>query len=291
MKSVSLSRLIIYFFYGIIITFILIYFRFPTEKFKNFCENQIEKSLVNTTCVIGKIDYGFPLSVIFENVKITKHAGERQSDLMIDAIQIRPRITFWNSFRIQGKLYSGTIRARLDLNNAEKSYKLVDAVVNNLNLTTILKDQGLEERKVTGSMSGSGYWQAEWGAPEKATGKAKIKITKGSINFLQPVLSLSTLRYEQINFDIQYEQQLKILSGKLLGVDLNSDFEGNIQVMNSLFDSRLNITGLLEPSRTFLQKNPIEAKMVKLYAKKYKKAALPFRINGMVSSPTLRLSR
>jgi type II secretion system protein N len=256
-----------------------------------FCEKQIEKSLVNTTCVIGKIGYGFPRSIIFENVKITKHAGERQSDLMLDVIQIRPRITFWKSFRIQGTLYSGTIRARLDLNNTEKSYKLVDVVLNNLNLTTISKDQGLEERKITGSMSGSGYWQAEWGVPEQGTGKARIKINKGSIDFLQPVLSLSTLRYEHINFDIQHEQQLKILSGKLSGVDLKSDFEGNIQVMNSLFDSRLNITGSLELSRALLQKNPLEAKMVKLYAKKYKTKALPFRINGMISSPTLRFNR
>jgi type II secretion system protein N len=285
------SRFFLYVLYAIVLTFTLLYVRFPAEKFKIFCEQQVEQLFTDTSCNIADIGYGFPAAIVFEKVEIGKMEGEQRSVVVVDQIKIHPGIKFWNTLKIGGELYSGTLKASLIVDRAEKTYRLVDIVLKNLNLDEIVKDQGIVNRKVTGNLGGSGNFQAQWATPSNGQGKAQIKISSGSLEFLQPVLSLPALRYDQISFDMSYTEQLDIGRGKLKGADINAEFEGNVNIMTSLLTSRVNMSGLLEPRREFLQTHPLEAKMVKQYAARYKRSALPFKLGGTVSNPTFRFSR
>lgn len=289
--AASSPRLLLYVIYALVLTLALLYIRFPAQKFKIFCEKQVEQFFTDTSCSIAHIGYGFPASIIFEKVKIGKMEGEQQSIFVVDQLKIRPGIKFWNTIKIGGKLYSGTLRTYLIFDRVEKNYRLADIVLNNLNLDEIAKDQGIVNRKIIGNLGGSGHFQAQWTTPKKGQGKAQIKISSGSLEFLQPVLSLPALQYDQISFDMSYTEQLEIKTGKIKGTDVNAEFEGNVNIMSSLLTSRVNLSGLLEPRREFLQTHPLEAKMVKQYAARYKKSALPFKLGGTVSNPTFRFSR
>jgi hypothetical protein len=97
--------------------------------------------------------------------------------------------------------------------------------------------------------------------------------------------------FDRINLDVSVGQQLELKQGKLKSTNLNANFEGSVSVMDSLLSSRVNLSGLLEPKREFLKSHPIEAKMVKQYAKRYKRSALPFKLRGTVENPTFRFSR
>jgi type II secretion system protein N len=277
--------------YGIILTLVLLYIRFPSASFKSYCERRIEGVLVNTTCSIEKIGYSFPFSVNVDQLKLQKNVGEQQSNVVINQIGIRPAIKFWNTFKISGQLYSGTLRSTLRLSGGDASYKLTDLVLNELDLAEILKDQGIVNRKIKGRINSSGTYGAEWKAPTKGSGKVRVAISKGSFELLQPVLSLSAVEFDQIIFDLSVNEQLELQQGSLKGTDINSTFEGSVNVMDSFQDSRVILSGLLEPKREFLQTHPLEAKMVKQYAKRFRKNALPFKMGGTLSNPTFRFSR
>lgn len=285
------SRLLLYVIYGLVLTSVLLYVRFPTENFKSFCEQQLEQSLHASDCSIQRIRYSFPISIVFEEVHITKSSREPQSAFIIDQFKFRPGIKFWQTFKMFGNLYSGTFRATLNLDRDKKSYRLTDIVLNNLNLNTILKDQGVVDRKVTGNLGGSGRYSAEWKNPAGGEGKGRIEVKTGEIEFLQPILSLTAMNFDRINLDISVGEQVEIQQGKLKGQNLNADFEGSLDVMDSFLASRVRLSGLLEPKRAFLQSHPMEAQMVKQYAKRYKKSALPFKLRGTVANPTFRFSR
>lgn len=285
------SRFFLYVIYGLLLTATLLYVRFPTDKFKSFCEQRLEQSLNASDCSIKRIHYSFPISVIFEKVHIIKSSRDQQSAFIIDQFKFRPGVRFWQTFKMFGELYSGTFRATLALDRDEKSYKLTDIVFNNLNLNTILKDQGVVDRKVTGNLGGSGRYSAEWKNPAGGEGKGRIEVKTGVIEFLQPILSLTAMNFDRITLDISVGEQFEIQRGKLKGKNLNADFEGSLDVMDSLLASRVRVSGLLEPKREFLQSHPTEAKMVKQYAKRYKKSALPFKLRGTVANPTFRFSR
>ncbi|MFT5729020.1 MAG: type II secretion system protein N [Desulforhopalus sp.] len=285
------SRFFLYVIYGLLLTTVLLYVRFPTDTFKSFCEQRLEQSLKASDCSIKRIHYSFPVSVVFEKVHVITSSGEQKSAFTIDQFKFRPGIKFWQKFKMFGDLYSGTFRATLALDTDKKSYQLTDIVLNNLNLNTILKDQGVVDRKATGTLGGSGRYSAEWDTPAAGEGKGRIEVKTGQIEFLQPILSLTAINFNRINLDISVGEQVEIQQGKLKGKNLNADFEGSLDVMDSLLASRVRLSGLLEPKREFLQSHPKEAKMVKQYAKRYKKSALPFKLRGTVANPTFRFSR
>lgn len=291
MKSKSSSHIFLYVIYGVGLICVLLYIRFPTDKFRTFCEQRIEQSLHDSNCSIDRIHYSFPTSVTFKKVKIVKANAEQQPVLTIDQFRLRPGIKFWQTFKIFVELYSGTIKATLLLDREKKSYKLTDIVLNNLNLSEILKDQGIVNRKITGNLNGSGRYSAEWNKPDSGQGKGRIETKSGKIEFLQPILSLSAINFDRINVDISLGEQVELKQGKLRGKNLNADFEGSLTIMTSLLVSRMRLSGLLEPKREFLQSHPMEAKMVKQYAKRYKKNVLPYKIGGTVANPTFRFSR
>lgn len=292
MKSFkSPPRLFFYLIYGVLLILVLLYIRFPTEKFKTFWEKQVEQTFGNATCSIEKIHYAFPVFIVFEKIKISKTAAEQQTVVVVDQLKVRPGIKFWHTYALQGELYTGTVRAKLNLDRKERSYKLTDIVLHDLQLSEIIKDQGIVDRKITGRLSGSGRYQAQWNVPGSGEGKVRIAVSPGNMELLHPVLSLSTLDFEHINFDVSIGEQLAIEQGKLKGKDISADFEGTVNVVNSFLDSRVRLSGLLEPRREFLQTHPVEAKMVKQYAKRYKQSALPFKMGGTLSNPTFRFSR
>jgi len=287
----SSSRILLYMIYGVLLTAVLLYIRFPTDKFRSFCEQQIEQTFNASNCSIKRIHYSFPVSVVFEKVQIIKPSGEQQSVFTIDQFKFRPGIRFWKTFKLFGDLYSGTLRATLGLDRDKKSYNLTDIVINNLNLNEILKDQGIVDRKITGSLGGSGKYSVEWKTPTTGVGKGRIEVKTGQIEVLQPILSLTAIDFNRINLDISVGKQIQLQQGKLKGKNLNANFEGSLNVMDSLLVSRVRLSGLLEPNRAFLQSHPMEAKMVKQYEKRYKKSSLPFKIGGTVANPTFRFSR
>lgn len=289
--SKSPPRLFFYLMYGVLLTSVLLYIRFPTDKFKTFWEKKVEQTFTGSVCNIEKIRYGFPVFLVFEKMQIAKTAGEKQAVIAVEQLKVRPGIQFWRAFALRGELYTGTVSGVLNLDQNESSYSLTDIVLDDVLLSEIIKDQGIEDRNISGRLSGSGRYQAKWNAPGKGLGKMRIAATSGSMELLHPVLSLSSIDFERINFDVSIGEQVTIGQGKLRGKDISADFEGTVNVVNSFFDSRLRLTGLLEPKREFLRTHPVEAKMVQQYAIRYKKKALPFKLGGTLSNPTFRFSR
>lgn len=287
----SSSRFLIYMCYGLVLTIVLLYIRFPSEEFRAYCEKQAETTLDISDCTIEKIGYSFPISIAFTNVNLEKTVDEKNAKILIDRLAIRPALKFWKTYRISGNVYTGSFRATLKIGWNEKVYTFTDITLTDLSLSKILSDQAIDNRKIEGRLDGSGSYQANWSSSEEKAAKARFAITKGSFELLQPVLSLSLLEYDKINFDVHLAEQLEIKEGKLRGKDINATFDGSVNVMNTLQDSRIRLSGLLEPKREFLQANPREAKMVRQYAKRFRKNALPFKMGGTMANPTFRFSR
>lgn len=287
----SSSRFLLYMGYGLLLTFALLYIRFPTAEFKAYCEQQIENTFKVNKCDIEKVSYAFPISIVFAQINLMNATDNIKTKLVIEQLSIRPTIHFWRSFKIFGKAYSGSLKSVFKLNWTENSYKFTDTTATNLNVGELLKDQAITNRKIVGTLDGSGTYQGSWSNPEEKTVKAQFALTSGSFELLQPVLSLSLVEFDKINFDITLTEQFAVQQGKLKGKNINASFEGIVNPMKTFQESRLQITGLLEPKREFLQTHPVEAKMVKQYAKRFRKNALPFKIGGTTVNPTFRFSR
>lgn len=277
--------------YAVLLTLTLLYIRFPSLEFKAYCERQIKKALHLSSCNIEEIRYGFPYSIIVNRLDLKKTVAETQTRVVIDQLSLRPAMRFWNTFKISGSSYSGSINSKLTVDWNKHHYKLTDTVAVGLDVAEMLKDQGITNRKMNGKFDGSTTLSGTWDPDPIIEGKARIALTKGKIELLQPVLSLAAIDFEKILFDISIEEQIKLQQGKLKGENINASFEGSIDLMNTLANSRIRLSGLLEPQREFLQTHPLEAKMVQQYAKRFRQNGLPFKMGGTMGTPTFRFSR
>lgn len=291
MMQVKSSRFILYMAYAFVLTVTLLYIRFPSAEFTAYCEQRFEKALNLSSCNIENVGYNFPYYVTLKNISLQKTVSDTQTRFLIDQISVRPGMRFWNTFKISGSTYSGSINSKLKIDWNESSYTLTDTVAVGLNISEILRDQGITNRKINGKLDGSTTLNGGWKSNSTVEGKARIAVTKGNIELLQPVLALTEIDFDKIVFDLSLTEEIELQEGKLKGKEINASFEGNITVMNSFQESRLRLSGLLEPKREFLQTHPLEAKMVKQYAKRFKKNGLPFKMGGTIATPTFRFSR
>lgn len=76
-KSKS-SFLFVLFLYTFLLSAVLLYFRFPAEKVKLYCEVHMEQLLAGTDCSIEKIRYSFPFSIALDNVGFRSKLESKQ---------------------------------------------------------------------------------------------------------------------------------------------------------------------------------------------------------------------
>lgn len=292
-RSIFSLRFFLYLLYGLGLTAVLLYVRFPTEKFKQYCENRLEHYLPGTSSQIEQVVYRFPLSLVMQQVNLVVtdqdvEAGFGIQELVLTA---RPR-TLFNGYSLDGDILGGTFSAELDLERKSNRFQLTDVALRDLDLNNLVGSLGGIEREMSGLVEYSGSYQAESKHPLQGNGKGVLKIGKGSMALLQPVLGLSAIDFDSVVMSVTQEKGVVGLEeGKLMGEDIVADFTGELRVASPLVNSIVVLAGQLKPQDSFLRTHPREQKVVQRLLKRYKTAALPFKVGGTVKRPLFRFSK
>jgi len=285
-------RSLFYVAYALLLTFVLLYVRFPAEKFKVYCEKRIEHLLPGSDCKVTDIGYRFPLSAVLEDITISKVIDGQESDMVFDQLVVSPELQrFWRTFIIEGEMYSGFFEAELDFDKRARSFQLENIFLEGMEVGEFTKSIGLVDRQVSGLLGFSGNYQALNTEPGDGAGKGVFQIVAGSMSLLQPILALSIIEFDQVTVDVEYDNGVvKFLEGELLGEDITADFAGQLQIASPLLNSNLLLSGHLEPADVFLRNRPQEQQVVQRLLQRYKMTVLPFKVGGSVKRPLFRFS-
>ncbi len=291
-QSILSFRSFFYFVYAVLITVVLLYVLFPSEKLKIYFEARIEQVLPGSTCSIGHIGYLFPLSAACETIKISRSIDNQESDFVVDRLVISPvPLHFWKTFKLSGEIYSGLFDAVLDLDTKAQTFQLANIRFAGLEAGKIAEGIGIKDRKISGVVDFSGKYQAKNSDPSGGTGQGSVLIVSGSMGLLQPILALSTIEFEKIT--VKVTQQQGILSfdaGELLGKDVNADFTGELWLASPLLNSNIQLSGYLQPNDSFLIDHPEQQLIIQRLLQRYKMKVLPFKVGGTVKRPLFRFS-
>jgi len=299
LRAFLTPRALFYLAYAAILTAVLVYVRFPVEKFKNYCEKHIEYLIPGSVCTIDQIVFRFPLLVRFENIKISKMGvgkskmgAGKSSELVVNRLEVSPVFKeLWKTFNLEGELFSGVFSTQLHHNKKAKSFQFDNIDIKNIDAALVAKSIGDLNRNVTGTIDFSGDYQAKISQPFVGTGQATVQIISGSMDLLQPVLSLSTINFEQIVVDTTYDNStISFGEGEIRGKELNGDFSGELQVASPLLNSTILFSGHLDPLDSFFKTHPLERKAVQQLLDHYKAKVLPFNVGGSLNRPTFRFS-
>jgi len=292
-RAIFSFRTLLYLLYAVVLTAVLLYIRFPTEKVKLYCEKRIEHLLPpESVCRIDSINYQFPLSVRVTNVQITEIVDGTHSQLLVSRLIVSPDLANMpKTIILNGEMYQGNFALKLTVDVQGKNFQLDDIQLDGFNLDKWANDFSLLDRKVSGIVGFTGNYQGKYTSPLEGEGKGKLVIADGSMELVQPVLSLSSLEFERIAVDMTHKKGvLGLLGGEVLGKEITADFIGEMKTTIPLINSNILFSGNLTPKEGFLAAHPAEQNVVKQLLRRYKTPALPFKVGGSIKRPTFRFS-
>ncbi len=291
--SILSFRFFLYLLYATVLTVVLLYVRFPTEKVRIYCEHRLEQVLGIERTSIAEINYHFPATVEFRKVKIgSLPADGKSNEIVIDRLRLLPTSEgFLTSWALDGKLYTGLFKAILEIQLAEKIFHLKDIKLEELDIAAVTSGMPVIQREVTGGLSVSGEYKAKFDQPLTGIGSGSLHLNAGTLHLVRQILSMDTIDFEEINILWKYgESVFQIAEGKMIGPQLNADFSGTLKPPFLPPVGGLNVNGLLVPSESFLKDKPQIDRLVKRLMKQYKKPAVSFRVGGTLNKPIFRLS-
>lgn len=291
--SILSFRFFLYLVYAVVLTAVLLYVRFPTEKVRTYCEHRLEAVLGEGRASIEKIVYHFPVTVEFRKLKIGDQAADGESnEIVIDRLRLFPTSDgFLTSWVMDGELYAGLFRAILEIQMEEKIFQLRDIKLEKADIAAVTADMPVIQREVSGRLTVSGEYKAKFDQPLTGLGSGNLHFSAGTLHLVRQILTLDAIDFEEIDILWKYgETVLQITEGKMIGQQLDADFSGTLQPPFLPPVGGLNVSGLLVPKERFLEDKPQIERLVQRLMKQYKKSAVPFRVGGTLNKPIFRLS-
>ena len=235
-RAIFSLRTFLYFVYAVLLTAVLLYIRFPAEKFKVFCERRLEYFLSDSVCTIGRIAYHFPLSIVFFDLQSSRTVDEKDSKLLVNRLVVTPDYKkLLRTYAVSGEIYGGSFGLTLNVDAQEESFQLADLYVKGLDIEAWANDYSLLDRKVSGIIEFTGSYQARYDSPLEGMGTGKLVVADGSMEFLQPVLSLSTFGFSRINVDMTHENNIvRFIDGEVSGQEMSAEFTGEMRMTSPL---------------------------------------------------------
>ncbi len=290
--SIFSFRSLVYLMYAVVLTVVLLYVRFPTEKFKTYCEYRLEQVLGNGRCTIAEIGYYFPAAIELRKVKMGQPAGDINSGVLLDRLKFSPALKgFFTSWVVDGELYEGAFQAILAVQFKEKIFQLKAIKLEDADISTLTKSIPSFGREITGLLTFSGEYRAKFDQPKNGLGSGSVYFSAGSVPLVRQILTLDSIDFEEVKAIWKYDDNKLILTeGTLRGQQLDADFAGTVETPFLPPEGGLSINGSLLPQEKFLQDKPQIERLVQRLMKQYKKSAVPFRVGGTLNKPTFRLS-
>ena len=276
------------FLYALVLGTVLLYFRFPAEQLDTYCERNLSKLMPDTEFSIDTIHYSFPFSLAIDTIKASRDTAEKQELFTIDRALISPVVSALTSqFQVKLDAFSGTHSFSLILGPEEKDFTLKEIKLSNLNPSHIPFLEQATNRKITGSVEGTGEYHGTWKNGKYTTeGKGQLTLQKGNFGLLLPIFSLSSIDLKKFSTDFVFaDSRLQCSNGHFHGKELKGSFSGNILLKSALKDATISFTGELEPLPPLLKKSTHAKKMVILLKKQRKRGTVPFLLKGTVQKP------
>lgn len=280
-----------YLIYALGLTAVLLYYRFPAEEFKSFCEKATEKIFEGSSCSIGEIDITWPLTVRFSNIILSNAFAGQPQDLVVDWLNLSPGSEGIKPIiMLESEFASGRFDSKLSFDLKERSFDLRPFAFSGLDVekaTAVFL-----RRRTAGEAEFEGFYSAAWQTPLDGSGQGRLQIKNGRVDLIQAIFSVRAIEYEKLFCSMTIgSKAIRLEEGSLEGRELNVEFDGLITYAEELLQTRLDMQGRLVLTPEFFQAHPREERVVQKLTRRYGSEHLPFRTGGTIAAPTFIISQ
>jgi type II secretion system protein N len=292
MKRFLNKKVIGYFFWAVVLTMVLVIWRFPYESLQKKLEAVAGASL---GLKFDLTDMSLTIPPGLKFAKCTVRSMDMGSKSLFEATKVHTRFKLLPllkgnlAFTLRSKAYGGSLSGDFRLapiRNFQNYRMRVWAE------TVRLEDRSgislLLGRPLEGEISGKIEMEGVVGDLVNAAGGGNIKLVDGSCPIDSPYLKVKTLEGLEVSATIELSGgSFKISDCQFKGKGFQGTLTGEVRLQPGLTNSVLNLAG----------RGQVEAEMINLPADKRRVAEaflnrdkpLPFQVRGTVAEPKLQL--
>jgi type II secretion system protein N len=280
-----------YLLYTTAVLLLMLWLQFPAAVVKAKAEAELNRLDSGLEWRIGAVSLALPADVRFSQITVSSK-GDKESLLLMDSLKLRPDLAGWQktgkwSVYYQISLLGGSVSGKLAPANPSVgltcSGELKDIRLDKPGLKKLLAKYG---RTISGTLSGTFTGKHDGRQGLLAEAEASFKIDKGMISLQKPVLGMKQLAFDTLRSTMKRRaENVLIEGGKLESKLLETDFSGDLRLLEPVVSSSIRLKGGLTPRPEFLASlggGPLLANVLKSHLQGGK---LPFTVTGTLNEP------
>jgi len=275
--------------YGLVLTGVLLYVRFPAGKVEDYLTKKISALGHGVAVDIGKCGYGFPAELRCDNLSI--RAREKKEEMVIlESMIISPLVTGLGlRYNLTGEVAGGTFRTVVDFSPRMKTVKLSDLALTDMDLSRLgLVEKNLQ-REVRGMLDFHGSMVVSLKEPGLTVQEGKLTVREGYFVLRQQILMVDRLQMKPLDVQMAYENgELRLRDGSLRGNQLVVDFSGELKANDTMADWEMALKGSITPAQEYVAANPQVQRVVKRLQRQFTGNSLPYIVSGSLGVPRFR---
>ena len=283
-----------YALYGILLTFLLLYYRFPSDAFEGYLQERVEKISPQVTLSIEKVVPSMTLGLRFLDARLYKKTNREKPIFRTERLLIRPSILsiFRNEWKVcfNGLAYKGIIEGCSSVEKEKKDAPIQATIA--LKDIPMGADNFLKEiigRNLNGTLNGTITFKGEPKTLISGTGEVDLRLSDGRVELAQPILSLDGIGFHEVLIKMTLEnRRLNLSRVTLRGTNMNGTLSGVVILNNELSRSSLNLRGTVEPFAEFIKDLTDSPDTVRFIRQRLNRGKINFAIRGTIAEPSFR---
>lgn len=284
------ARWLAYLFYTVLVLVVLLWLLLPKDTLLQWVTGNLNSRNMGLEWQIDSLDIGPVAGLTFTGIKAVKRGGEPKAVINIDRVTVKPMLGRMikegkRAFSYQATLYNGSIVGTVNCVSGNEC--VTDGLVKEVELSETGAFLAMFDRNLDGLLSGSFSAKGDPSQPMQLEGVADLVVDQGHIILQQPVLGHTYFDFSMGTVSMRLRgDKVEISQGTLDSDVFLAQFEGEIDLDNQLPDSRVYISGELQPwSGLFTKVGPVQA--VTLIRDQLQDGTLPFSISGTAGKPAV----
>ncbi|MBW1805969.1 MAG: type II secretion system protein GspN [Deltaproteobacteria bacterium] len=282
-----------YTLYGILLAVALLYYRFPSESFREYFETIASRTAPDLRLSIEELSPSFPFGVILAGTELSLKEEPDRTLIIAEPFHIRPDIKSFlaggSGYFFKCSAYGGDLTGHVRFPRNDSGTPFTASIqLNKIDISNSTLPSQIFSRNMNGILSGTVTYKEGNVSPINGTGKADLLISDGAINLLQPLLGLESINFDELILKMTFkDRMLSMPSIELKGRKIDGNASGTIYLKTEIMQSRLNLKGTIEPFAD-LFKNTGSPNVIELFRQRLKGGKLSFSIQGTIKDPRIR---
>ena len=283
-----------YVLYGILLTLVLLYYRFPSDAFEDYLKERVEKINPQLTLSIEKIAPSVTFGLRFLDARLFVKTNREKPIFRTERLLIRPKILslFRNDWTLcfNAAAYKGVIEGCSSVEKEKKDAPFQTSIA--LKDIPMGADNPLKEvigRNLEGMLNGNIIFRGQPKSMTEGTGEVDLRLSDGRVELAQPILSLEGIGFHEVLIKMTLEnRRLNLTRVALRGTNMNGTLSGVVILNNEISRSSLNLRGTLEPFAEFIKDLTDSPDTVRLLRQRLNRGKINFAIRGTIAEPSFR---